>query len=120
MTEGSFRYLSTLHARLIYPLSMLLDALHAAPGTMPNEVETGGPENGYAAATVVLAAMLIEATINVIRYETKGLVTRKTGHPSDYWAKISPYRELAKDIKEGVCRLRCHYSQPPLGCAGRL
>jgi hypothetical protein len=100
MTELSFKYLSTLNSRLIHPLLTLLNALEVAPHTIPNEVETGGVENGHAAAIVMLAAVLFEATINLTRYQKKELITQKTRHPTDYFAKISLYPELAKDIEE--------------------
>jgi hypothetical protein len=100
MTEKSFTYLPTLDSRLIRPLRTLLGALEDTPATALNEVETGGEENGYATAVVVLAAMLFEATINIVRHQRGESVTPETRHAAEYFATISPDSALATDLRE--------------------
>src|SRR5918996_6355327 len=97
MAKKPSGYLSIIGFGLIDPLLTLLETLEAAPRQPPNEVQTGRGENGYSVAIVVLAVMLLESAINMIRYHE-----RCTGrmHVAKYFATICPDPELAEAIDE--------------------
>jgi hypothetical protein len=97
MVKKSHGYLSIIGFSCIEPLLKLLETLEAASPKVPNEVQTGRWENGYSAAIVVLAAVIFESTINMIRYHEKD--TSKD-NVAKYFAKISPDPELAAAIDE--------------------
>jgi hypothetical protein len=90
-------YLSIIGFTLIEPLLTLLETLEAASPKPPNEVQTGPWENGYSVAIVVLAVVLLESALNMIRRHE-----RSSGrmHVATYFAKICPDPELAEAIHE--------------------
>jgi hypothetical protein len=97
MAAGS-QGISVAGFSLISPLLQLVETLETASPVEPNEVQTGGWENGYSAAIVVLSVLLLESAINRLRYFEKQ--EGRKPKPAEYFATISPTCELAKAVNE--------------------
>jgi hypothetical protein len=97
MAKKPSGYLSIIGFRLIEPLLTLLETLEATSPKPPNEVQTSQWENGYSVAIIVLADMLLESALNMIRYHERS--TGRT-HVARYFETICPDPELAEDIHE--------------------
>ena len=54
-------YVSVLFVNLLQPVFDLFNLLEQCDPKGPNEVQPGGPENGYAVSVIVLAALIVES-----------------------------------------------------------
>lgn len=61
-------YISSASSNLTDVIVSLLETLASRPLVPPNEVQTSGPENGPACAVIVLVAIVIEGSVNRLRY----------------------------------------------------
>jgi hypothetical protein len=101
MPTRSTGYLSIVGFSLVEPLLHLVDTLEAMELKEPNEVQTGGQENGYSAAIVVLSVLILESAINRVRYfEEKEEKEGRRLTATAYFHTICPDSTLAAAVNE--------------------
>jgi hypothetical protein len=98
MPTRSTGYLSIVGFSLVEPLLHLVDTLESMEPKEPSEVQTGGQENGYSAAIIVLSVLILESAINRVRYfrEEEG----RDPSAAKYFHTICPDPNLATAVDE--------------------
>lgn len=68
MTNPESGYISVIGTRYLYPIASLLEELLNLEGKEPNEVQVGGPENGYSIGIITLLVLMVESFMNRIKH----------------------------------------------------
>ena len=96
-------YVTSIGMSLIQPLLTLVEQLTAWEVALPNDVQTSARENGYAAAIIVLAVMLLESAFNRTAYMRQDSARRD---PAEYFQQVSDAHgfpvAIAQDIAEAL------------------
>jgi len=104
-------YISSASSNLTDVIVSLLDSLARRTLVPPNEVQASPPENGQACAAIALVAIVIEGSVNRLRYfvdnercaPTEGAgMGRKRGHVLD-WLKGQLGSDLHDRCEEVFC-----------------
>lgn len=102
MRTKSFGNISIVGFKLFQPIFDLVEKLESKTPNPPNEVQSGFDENGYSAAIIVLAVLILESAINRTKYFRKEIT--QTAAPK-FFAKICDDINLIAEVKEAfTCR----------------
>ncbi len=90
-------YVSIIGTSLLFPITSLLEILDSRNPQGPDEVQASSFENGYSAAMIVLAILLVESTISRTQYIRGKKPPEK---PVDFVRKAYPNSGFADKLEE--------------------